>query len=390
MDSMISYNAIAINYQKLNQLKESNLYFERASDVALKHQNFIFNIVVKGNQAVTFYKLKQYDLAFKNANLDKNMCFQENLWGNAVGALNLLVKIELKRNNFGHAKTLLDSLNAIIVKIKPDDSFSLKRNEEANYLYYDSTKNFEKALTCYKNLVHLDSIYQMHANNNVISEMQINAAKKIYEEEMTKKENQKKLIKILTIILAVIILVLIFFLVSYLYKKVVSIEKEKTEITKIVESQAVEIDVLKIQLLNQLQLIKDENSHFRALQLSESQLHDDNDSKLEVASDSRENIEFLKNYNLSQKGNWEEFKIIFNSIYPNFQLNIASKINSISNAETRLLMLHKLGLSSKEIAEILFISAAAVKKAKYRLYKKIGISTVLELDDFIKSKLDVH
>jgi flagellar basal body-associated protein FliL len=62
----------------------------------------------------------------------------------------------------------------------------------------------------------------MHANNNVISEMQINAAKKIYEEEMTKKENQKKLIKILTIILAVIILVLIFFLVSYLYKKVVS------------------------------------------------------------------------------------------------------------------------------------------------------------------------
>jgi DNA-binding CsgD family transcriptional regulator len=230
----------------------------------------------------------------------------------------------------------------------------------------------------------------MHANNNVISEMQINAAKKIYEEEMTKKENQKKLIKILTIILAVIILVLIFFLVSYLYKKVVSIEKEKTEINKIVESQAVEIDVLKIQLLNQLQLIKDENSHFRALQLSESQLHDDNDSKLEVASDSRENIEFLKNYNLSQKGNWEEFKIIFNSIYPNFQLNIASKINSISNAETRLLMLHKLGLSSKEIAEILFISAAAVKKAKYRLYKKIGISTVLELDDFIKSKLDVH
>jgi DNA-binding CsgD family transcriptional regulator len=390
MDSMISYNAIAINYQKLNHLKESNLYFERASDVALKHQNFIFNIVVKGNQAVTFYKLEQYDLAFKNANLDKNMCFQENLWGNAVGALNLLVKIELKRNNFGHAKTLLDSLNAIIVKIKPDDSFSLKRNEEANYLYYDSTKNFEKALTCYKNLVHLDSIYQMHANNNVISEMQINAAKKIYEEEMTKKENQKKLIKILTIILAVIILVLIFFLVSYLYKKVVSIEKEKTEINKIVESQAVEIDVLKIQLLNQLQLIKDENSHFRALQLSESQLHDDNDSKLEVASDSRENIEFLKNYNLSQKGNWEEFKIIFNSIYPNFQLNIASKINSISNAETRLLMLHKLGLSSKEIAEILFISAAAVKKAKYRLYKKIGISTVLELDDFIKSKLDVH
>jgi DNA-binding CsgD family transcriptional regulator len=145
-----------------------------------------------------------------------------------------------------------------------------------------------------------------------------------------------------------------------------------------------------MQLLNQLQLIKDENSHFRALQLSKSQLHDDNDSKLEVASDSSENIEFLKNYNLSQKGNWEEFKIIFNSIYPNFQLNIASKINSISSAETRLLMLHKLGLSSKEIADILFISADAVKKAKYRLYKKIGISTVLELDNFIKSDLDVY
>jgi DNA-binding CsgD family transcriptional regulator len=384
MDSLVSLNAIGINYQKMNQLKASNLYFDFASKVALNDQNLIFNVVIKGNQALTFFKLKQYDFAFKNANLDKNMCYQENLWENAVGALNLLVKIEIKRNKFSHAKTLLDSLNSVVVKIKPDDSFSLKRQKEANYLYYLAIKNYEKAFVCYKSFVQFDSIYQEYVSKNKISEMQINAAVKMYKEEMTKKEYDKKVNTILKIIFGVLFVLVMILLVRYLFKKIGLVEKEKTEITKINEAQVLEIEKLKIQLLNQLQLIKNENSNYQAIQLSQFT----EDFNIELSNNNNENIEFLKNYDLSQKANWEEFKKLFNTIHPNFQVNIQTKISLISAAETRLLMLHKLGLKSKEIAETLLISPDSVKKAKYRLYKKIGINTVQELDSFIRNHLE--
>lgn len=389
MDSIVSYNAIGINYQKLNQLKTSNLYFDFASKVSLKNNNLVFNTIIKGNQASTFFKLEQYDLAFKNANLDKNMCYREQLWENAIGALNLLVKTELKRNNFVHAKILLDSLNSIETKIKPEDSFSLKRNKEANYLYYSTIGKYDKAFFYYKSFVKFDSIYQENISKYKISNEQINASVKMYKEEMTKKEEEKKIKTILNIFFSVLFITAFLFFLRYLYKKIRLIEKEKIKISKINEDQALEIDKLKIQLLNQLQLIKDENSNFQAIQLSRPQLQEVEDFNSELPIKNNENINFLKNYNLSQKENWEEFKNLFNSIYPNFQLNIQTKINLISGAETRLLMLHKLGLNSKEMAHTLLISPNGVKKAKYRLYKKIGINSVQELDSFIREHLDI-
>ena len=42
-------------------------------------------------------------------------------------------------------------------------------------------------------------------------------------------------------------------------------------------------------------------------------------------------------------------------------------------------MLHKLGLNNKEIAQALFISLDGVKKANYRLYKKMNLKSSQEL-----------
>ena len=96
-----------------------------------------------------------------------------------------------------------------------------------------------------------------------------------------------------------------------------------------------------------------------------------------------EGILSLKEFNLTQKEQWNEFKNSFISIYPAFEKSIVDRIGPVSGAELRLMMLHKLGLSNKEIAQTLLISPDSVKKAKYRLYKKIGINSAEELDAFL-------
>jgi DNA-binding CsgD family transcriptional regulator len=47
----------------------------------------------------------------------------------------------------------------------------------------------------------------------------------------------------------------------------------------------------------------------------------------------------------------------------------------VSNNDLRLMSLLKMNLSSKEIANILNISVEGVKKARYRLRKKLNLNT---------------
>jgi DNA-binding CsgD family transcriptional regulator len=71
---------------------------------------------------------------------------------------------------------------------------------------------------------------------------------------------------------------------------------------------------------------------------------------------------------------WEKFKQYFNSVYPDFVLALKTKSPKLSSAELRLVMLAKMGLSTKESAAMLGISIDAVKKGRYRLRKKLNLS----------------
>ena len=56
---------------------------------------------------------------------------------------------------------------------------------------------------------------------------------------------------------------------------------------------------------------------------------------------------------------------------------------NVSNNDLRLMSLLKMNLSSKEIANILNISIEGVKKARYRLRKKLNLSTEESLQELV-------
>ena len=103
-DSLVILNGIGINYQKINDFKQSNSYFEEASRLALRNKNTLFNAIIEGNMAVTLFKTGNLTKAYQYALQDKNISLHENIWINAVGAMYWLIQIELKQNNFSHAK----------------------------------------------------------------------------------------------------------------------------------------------------------------------------------------------------------------------------------------------------------------------------------------------
>lgn len=391
MDSLVSLNGIGINYQKMDSLAESIRYFNKASAAALAAGNLVFNTVVLGSAGVTLYKMGRYAEAYDNMMKEKELSFKDELWGNAAGNFYWLIKIELQRNRLAQCKALLDSFNAIMPAIRPDDYASYKKRHEAAYLYYEKLQDHKNALDAYKVFVHYDSLFQDHGNKNKISELELNAAVRVYEEEMAYKEKSRRTRALLEFIIVTAIAVFISVIIYILYKRIKRIERDKADTEKISLQQAAEIEALKGQLLARLKTIRNDNANFQGLLALKNDADASKVSYDEMPAEvpkeefdrKPEGILFLKDFNLTQKEQWNEFKNSFIKVYPAFEKSIVDKIGPVSGAELRLMMLHKLGLNNKEIAQTLLISPDSVKKAKYRLYKKIGINSAEELDAFL-------
>ncbi len=90
-------------------------------------------------------------------------------------------------------------------------------------------------------------------------------------------------------------------------------------------------------------------------------------------------------FDLKDDNNWENFSKYFQEVHTNFNSNVKQRFPNVTANELRLMALLKMNLSSKEIANILNISQEGIKKARYRLRKKLDISTEDSLQDLILS-----
>jgi DNA-binding CsgD family transcriptional regulator len=81
----------------------------------------------------------------------------------------------------------------------------------------------------------------------------------------------------------------------------------------------------------------------------------------------------LRSHTILSEDDWQRFKQLFEKVYKNFFSNITQTIPGITQSEIRLLALTKLGLSTKEMADMQGVAADSIRKARYRLRKKIEL-----------------
>lgn len=84
-----------------------------------------------------------------------------------------------------------------------------------------------------------------------------------------------------------------------------------------------------------------------------------------------------------QNNDWEQFSIHFDDVHNNFIKNMKEKYPELSPSDLKICAYLKINLSSKEIAQILNISLKGVEVARYRLRKKLGIGTDVNLVSFL-------
>lgn len=107
----------------------------------------------------------------------------------------------------------------------------------------------------------------------------------------------------------------------------------------------------------------------------------------DLASDNqREEVNSIVNslnVNTVQKRNWESFTSQFEELNPEFFRSLTGGEANLTKSEIRLAALLRMGLSSKNIANMLNISEDGIKKARYRLRKKMNLNTEESLEAYI-------
>ena len=88
--------------------------------------------------------------------------------------------------------------------------------------------------------------------------------------------------------------------------------------------------------------------------------------------------------NISNSINWDLFEKSFTEINDNFYNKLLTDFPHLSNSELRLCAFFKLGLTTKEIATINYSSYEAIRKAIYRIRKKINIKEKTDLNLFFQ------
>ena len=104
----------------------------------------------------------------------------------------------------------------------------------------------------------------------------------------------------------------------------------------------------------------------------------------EVARVSRETVNQIDRY-LLDESDWEKSEEYFNIIYDGLLDKLKSSYPGISKTDMKICVYTKLNLSTKEIADIMNISARSVEMARYRLRKRLGLPPGEDIAAFVKN-----
>ena len=85
------------------------------------------------------------------------------------------------------------------------------------------------------------------------------------------------------------------------------------------------------------------------------------------------------------EGEWQQFRSVFEQVYPGFSYRLKQTYPELSPAEARFLYLMKLHLSSREMAAMLGITVETIHKLRYRLRKKLNLEEAGSFEGVIQN-----
>jgi hypothetical protein len=369
-------NTMGLCYRKLQDYRNSIIYFKKTFQVAKHYQNEVWMAIALDNLGDALITLKRYDEAIPYLIRAVDLAFKNKYWYIQAEASARLAQSYIAVHQYEKGLNTLQTNQAIIDTC---GDMETKKNATLQYaLYYGEKQNKEFELKYLKQYYLLkDSAFNKKFGNNYI-DARISLSAKNNLEKVKRIDSEKK-VALFTRNLSILVLIFLLFLgaVFYNYKRIkyrqkqleLEIAANKLEQEKIIKEN--ELTLAESKLKDFAQNIIEKNQLIEQIQLEpkSSQV-----MVLDVHSENIEKINELSQLTILTDDDWQNFKSLFDQAFPNFLTALIKQYPQLTKAEQRFICLSKLNLPIKDLANMLAISPESVRKTKYRLRDKLAQS----------------
>jgi len=368
----ITHTEIGYAYLGLDNIDKGIEHFKKSLEISI-------NSGRKGFEAICYHNLglanrKKGNLELAEQFLKKSIDLGKTTANNSVSSLNELGSLSLEKNeplesikHHTEAIQLADSIKSLV---------ELKDGYKGRSLAYELNGQYQKALEDKKQFIILnDSIF------NSTKSQQIEELRTIYETEkkeqqITLLEQEAKVSKLQKYLLGGGLGLSVLVLGFGFYGVRQKLKRNKAEKAKL----DAELDFKKKELTTHALNLAKKNEVLESIKQKAEAL-----KKEESVKTGYQNLIRTIDFDLQDDNNWKNFSRYFEEVHKDFNSNVKARFPEVTPNELRLLALLKMNLSSKEIANILNISHEGIKKARYRLRKKLNIQTEDSLQDLVLS-----
>lgn len=371
-------NTLGLICRNFKEFPAALAYFDRTLKYANEKHDTVWAGIATGNIGSVYFLQGDYIKAKPYVRADYTTSAKYKEHANAAFALMRLVKVSMGQNDMPMAKKQLDTAQMLIKSITADALPVVLNYNELMSEYYERTGQAANALSFREKYEDVKDSLNKRDNIAAVEAVRLRSEidKRMAQLSRLKTEAQidalKRNMVIGLLVLSIIISILVFN--RHRHKTLVEkgiLEAEKQRIDEELASAVSELMHYTESLQQKNMMIDRFASEIETLK----ERYDDG-----VLSDS---LEKLLDAHLMTNESWTEFKRLFSKVHPGFFKGLRESFPNLSENDNRLLALVKLGLSNREMANMLGVTVEGIKKAKQRLRKKMEIAVNTELESVI-------
>lgn len=344
--------------------------FELAQTLALSENDSLRYAKILGNQAAVFEGMKDYRKALLL--LDKDLEISRSLSNdrNTIFALMMRIRLTIASKETKDVRQMIAETESLLSG--SDDKKTILELEIHKLNLAIQSRDMGRELNARRRIERLQDSLRFLDGDPVLSQLKFMADKQKYADKLSLAQaviKKKQAERRLWLIVSLLVLVLFFFI----YNAVRSRARKRI---RDYEYQLLNLKYTKAELDRELVSSKSQVEEYVAyLKRNNEQINVLSamlEEKGNVVEKDRDELKTLLQSHLITDEKWQEFKLLIVKEFPNLLQDIQSKFSDITESNLRVIVLMKLGLNNKEVANVLGVTPDAIKKSMQRLKKKLG------------------
>lgn len=366
------------------------------NETALDSLNFLFAFAAKnGNEEIlpmiscalggyfidtspeqTFYYLTQMETLDYDS--PKLMAYSYNLWGLYFLSKNDVIqelyyykkalKLMEEIKDFKNLTVVYDNLSTLFEEQNMPDSalFYARKYEELIQKLHSNTIAIET------HQKYINTLLDAQQKDLIITQQQVEL-------------KNRQFVIIVIVSGSAILLVLMFLMLVQRQKQLKVIENRELSLKVEHEKEVQKLEKEKLdakirEISSYSMLVSHKNHLLNEINELSAQMTDDKDS-IDTTMDK---IHHIIHGNLNIDEEWDNFKLHFDMVHPHFFEKLTLLSNDLTEENLKICAYYKMGITTKQIAQLLNVVPDSIIKNRYRIKKKLKLSDTMSLSEFIR------